>query len=232
MGMVRDGFEIVEAFIPSELVNTALLELENSEELYSMCGVRNAEAKFKFVGRICASEFVQGKLKQYLPGKAQLVRAIVFDKTLESNWFVAWHQDKTVALSEKMEMPGWGPWSVKDGVVHVQPPLQVLENMLTFRIHLDPAGKKNGCLKVVPKSHEIGVIDQNEIASIVESSEVRFCEIGAGGAVLMRPHILHSSSKSKSGGHRRVLHLEYSNYQLESGLKWAASITKRKAPIS
>ena len=71
-----------------------------------------------------------------LLGKApQLVRALFFDKTLSRNWFVAWHQDRTVALDRYVELNGWRSWSKKDGVHHVQPPRRVLEQMVTIRLH-------------------------------------------------------------------------------------------------
>ncbi len=43
----------------------------------------------------------------------KLVRAIYFDKTSEANWSVAWHQDKTIAVKEKVNIPGFEPWSIK-----------------------------------------------------------------------------------------------------------------------
>ena len=209
--------------MPFDLVTDAISELEGNSELLNTRGIRNAERKFKFVGEICSSEVVKHKVAEYLPGEAKLVRAIVFDKTPTSNWLVSWHQDKTVAVNEKRDVVGWGPWSVKDGVTHVQPSIEVLENMLTLRIHLDASNQDNGCLKVIANSQEKGLIEQQEIESFVASSKVILCEVNAGGVVLMRPHLLHSSSKSTSGEHRRVLHLEYCNYKLGSGLEWAAS---------
>lgn len=224
MGILTNGFEVHEQFLPADLLEQAIRELEKASETSGARGIRNAEVKFKFVNAICRSTAVQNLLKQHLSGKAELVRAIVFDKTPDANWLVPWHQDRTVALNEKREMEGWGPWTLKDRIHHVQPPLQVLESMLTFRIHLDPAHLGNGCLKIAVGSHHLGIIEQNAIASVVESSEINVCEVGGGGLVLMKPHVLHASSKSTIGGHRRVLHLEYSNYRLESGLNWAGSL--------
>lgn len=224
MGLVEEGFEVIENILPQTLIESALSEFENKSGEVSSRGIRNAEIKFSFVQEVCNSRQVQSLVSYCLPGNAKLVRAIIFDKTPESNWLVTWHQDKTVAVSEKRSMPGWGPWSVKDGIDHVQPPIEVLESMITLRIHLDDAMKDNGCLKVVPNSEKLGIIEQSQIENIVTTSEVVFCEVGAGDAVLMRPHLLHASSKSVAGKHRRVLHLEYSNYQLASGLSWASNI--------
>ena len=65
------------------------------------------------------------------------VRGLFFDKMHGANWQVDWHQDLSIAVAERIEMPGFKGWSVKQGVLHVQPPASVLEQMLTLRIHLD-----------------------------------------------------------------------------------------------
>jgi ectoine hydroxylase-related dioxygenase (phytanoyl-CoA dioxygenase family) len=106
-------------------------------------------------------------------------------------------------------------------MVHVQPPIAVLNQMITFRIHLDDSSQANGCLKVLPKSHELGILDQNEIQEYVQHNRSVICEARSGSALVMRPHILHASSKAKNPSQRRVLHLEYSSFKLPSGISWA-----------
>lgn len=150
-----------------------------------------------------------------------LVRALFFDKTPEKNWLVTWHQDKTVTLNKQTDLAGWGPWSVKDGVCHVQPPVAILNKMVTFRLHLDSADETNGCLKVIPGTHKYGILKQPEIDEIIRRKIAVPCVVEAGDAVVMRPHILHSSSKAKQPSHRRVVHIEYSNHVLPDGTSWA-----------
>ena len=41
------------------------------------------------------------------------VKSIYFDKPESSNWFVAYHQDLTISVDQKMELNGFGPWTVK-----------------------------------------------------------------------------------------------------------------------
>ena len=139
---------------------------------------------------------LQGRASEYLSGNPNIVRVILFDKTPENNWLVAWHQDKTIALSGKADIEGWGPWSMKDGTHHVQPPLEVLNNMVTFRIHLDDATPDNGCLRVIRGSHKLGILSVAEISDHVAASEPVECEVKAGTAFVMRPHLLHASSKA------------------------------------
>lgn len=93
--------------------------------------------------------------------------------------------------------------------------------MITIRIHLDQANEKNGCLSLIPKSNELGILSQTDINQCVSQYCPVICEVPEGSALIMRPHILHSSSKAESPTQRRILHLEYSSYQLPEGVNWA-----------
>ncbi|MDF1813824.1 MAG: phytanoyl-CoA dioxygenase family protein [Verrucomicrobiales bacterium] len=151
------------------------------------------------------------------------VRSILFDKTPDRNWPVAWHQDMTISVGRKVEVPGYSCWTVKGGVDSVQPPLDVLESMVTVRLHLDDTPGENGALSVVPGSHLLGKIDTDEIRKYIYDNVV--CECKAGDVMLMSPLILHSSRRSTQPGHRRVLHLEYAEESsLAAELEWAVKI--------
>lgn len=73
----------------------------------------------------------------YLDPSAHPVRAILFDKSAAANWALAWHQDRTIAVRARHDVPGYGPWTVKQGMLHVAPPFAVIAGMVTLRIHLD-----------------------------------------------------------------------------------------------
>jgi len=70
---------------------------------------------------------------------------------------VAWHQDLTFSVDKKLDLPGYGPWTIKQDQYSVQPPLDLLENIFTIRIHLDDTDEKNGALRVIPGLHLKGV---------------------------------------------------------------------------
>jgi hypothetical protein len=146
-------------------------------------------------------------------------RAILFDKTPGVNWNLGWHQDTKIPVrSIRKELPGFSAWSEKEGVVHVLPPLEVLEKCVGLRLHLDDCFVSNGALKVIPGSHFKGVrpdIDQSEL----ESQTI--LEAEAGDLIWMRPLVFHASSKAESPNHRRVIHIEYSSANLPEGLQWA-----------
>jgi hypothetical protein len=137
-----------------------------------------------------------------------LVRAILFDKVPGANWPVPWHQDLSVVVKERVDLPGWGPWSVKAGLVHVQPPAPFLERMLALRLHLDPCPVDNGALKVLPGTHTQGRLTAEVIQTLRESVPETLCPAATGDALLMRPLLLHASAPALQPTHRRVLHLE------------------------
>ena len=151
------------------------------------------------------------------------VRAIFFDKTSQANWLVPWHQDLAIAVAAQVETPGYSGWSVKDGVVHVHPPQEILEGMVTLRLHLDDCFAENGALKVIPGSHRRGKLAATQISDCTKSIAEVGCEVRKGGALLMRPLLLHASSPAKEPIHRRVLHVEYATKDLANGLKWFES---------
>lgn len=117
-------------------------------------------------------------------------------------------------------MPGWGPWSVKDGAPHVQPPVECLERMLTVRLHLDGADESNGALRVLLGTHRLGGLDAESIAKCRETHAEVLCAAKAGDVLLMRPLLLHASSRAMSECRRRVLHIEFAGYELPQPLEW------------
>jgi len=112
----------------------------------------------------------------------------------------------------------------KAGIVHVQPPIEVLENLITLRIHLDNCDRNNGALKIIPGSHPHGKIAAIDIECWKKSRQVHSCEMQAGDILVMRPLLLHSSSSSINLIYRRVLHIEYSATNLPDGLEWCDSL--------
>jgi ectoine hydroxylase-related dioxygenase (phytanoyl-CoA dioxygenase family) len=159
-------------------------------------------------------------VRPHLPGKPIAVRALAFDKSQAVNWLVPWHQDLTIAVREQIAIPGFGPWSVKDGVPHVQPPVEWLELMLAVRLHLDDADETNGALRVLPGAHLLGRLSPAQIQTLRQTRPEHLCRARAGDALLMRPLLPHASSRSLTPRSRRVLHLEYAARPLPGGLSW------------
>jgi ectoine hydroxylase-related dioxygenase (phytanoyl-CoA dioxygenase family) len=148
-----------------------------------------------------------------------VVKSIYFDKPEQSNWFVAYHQDLTISVDKKSEIEGFGPWTVKQNQFAVQPPLGILENNFTIRIHLDDTNEKNGALKIIPKSHLKGIYRPETIDWDLESETI--CNVEKGGIMIMRPLLLHASNRTTINSKRRVIHIEFSNLSLPNELQWS-----------
>jgi len=147
------------------------------------------------------------------------VKSIYFDKPERSNWFVAWHQDLTIAVSNKADIEGYGPWTKKLDQFAVQPPLVVLQDNFTIRIHLDDTDEHNGALKVILGSHLKNI---RRIEDIDWQNEPEFnCKVMAGGIMIMRPLLFHASSRTTTNKKRRVIHIEFSRADLPTGISWA-----------
>jgi ectoine hydroxylase-related dioxygenase (phytanoyl-CoA dioxygenase family) len=148
-----------------------------------------------------------------------IVKSIYFDKPENSNWFVAYHQDLTISVDKKVDIVNFGPWTVKQNQFAVQPPLNILEDNFTIRIHLDDTTEKNGALKVIPASHRKGIYRPEMIDWQQESEKI--CPVKRGGVMLMRPLLLHASGRSVNGMRRRVIHVECSRSKLPNEINWS-----------
>ena len=218
----RDGFALVPDVLSPESCDELLAAfafVQNAAENRA-ASMRNVLQRVPQVRALCESPSILPLLESVLGAGCFSVRAILFDKTPNANWKVVWHQDLTIAVREKREVEGFGPWSVKDGVTHVQPPVRVLERMLTLRLHLDNCDENNGPLRVLRGSHQSGKLCSSAIAEWRARQAEEVCTSPRGGALLMRPLMLHASSQAKEPRHRRVLHIEWANEELADGLLW------------
>lgn len=163
------------------------------------------------------------KLRQLITGLFGpdyfVVKSIYFDKPETSNWYVAYHQDLTISVDKKIYSEGFGPWTVKQGQFAVQPPLEILEDNSTLRVHLDDTTRDNGALKIIAGSHNKGISRPQDIDWATETETI--CEVPAGGVMLMKPLLMHSSARTTDNRRRRVIHIEMSRSRLPSGLNWS-----------
>lgn len=222
----RDGFAVVEGVAPDDVIDAllpALADVDHEGAVArrgSVHAVRNLLEAVPQVRSLARMPSVRALVEPVLGAGCFVVRGILFDKTPQANWKVAWHQDLTIAVRERVDAPGFGPWSEKAGIPHVQPPAGVLERMLTVRVHLDPCGPENGPVQVLPGSHAHGRLAPDAIERLRAAGVPVPCTSARGGALVMRPALLHASSPATRPGHRRVVHLEFAAGDLPHGLEW------------
>ena len=193
----HNGYRIIPQQV--KLRSIALLKRRINEyiEYEPVYGIRDLHLKIKAIALFGRSNLIQDILHEHTNNRQfKLIKAIFFNKNLQHNWAVPWHQDKTIAVREKKIIPGYKNWTTKQGVPHVQPPSKILEKNATIRIALDDTNIDNGALKVIPRSHQLGILNQTKINHLVREESPVICNLKAGDILLMSPLILHSSSRS------------------------------------
>lgn len=160
------------------------------------------------------------RLSSVWHGASRAVLCTYFEKSPARNWLVALHQDLSIPVAERTEALSYSGWSEKDGRLFVQPPLEVLEQSVAVRVHLDASDEETGALKVVPHSHALGRLRPREAFAARGMHGERSVAIPRGGLMLMRPLLLHASSKVTGNGRRRVLHFLFSPSHLPGGVQW------------
>lgn len=219
----ENGFSIVnDVYALNEIsfISTLLQQYkeDNSQgEKDEVFAIRRLFKKIPDLKELCFSANLKSILEQLGSGFF-LTKAIYFDKPPKSNWYVTWHQDLPINVTEKKPLKGYKAWTQKDDVISVIPPDDILHNIVTIRIHLDDTNVDNGALKVVKGSHK--KVHKSEDIHLMTGAPIT-CNVNRGGLHIMKPLLLHASSKTINQKRRRVLHLEFSNKELPNGIDWA-----------
>jgi ectoine hydroxylase-related dioxygenase (phytanoyl-CoA dioxygenase family) len=174
------------------------------------------------VAKLAADIRLQKIAEDFIGTPAIPYRATLFQKTGRANWLVKWHQDTALPLQKRFPSAEWGPWSKKNGVLYAHAPAARLERMIALRIQLDDSVLDNGPLRVVPNTHNRGVLNDTDVIEIANKLASVKCLASKGGVIAMRPLLIHASSKARIDLPRRVLHIEYTNsLDLGDGIRLA-----------
>jgi ectoine hydroxylase-related dioxygenase (phytanoyl-CoA dioxygenase family) len=204
----KQGFAVIPEILTPKEVDELLDEFGRVDLPHSRAGVRHA-MKIPTVATVARAARLMEIVQETLGRNAFPFRATLFDKSPTANWLVVWHQDTALPLQERREVPGWGPWSVKDGVIYAHAPERAMSQVLALRLHLDDSTAENGPLRVLPGTHTLGVLTDEALHDLSTRIVAVDCVVPRGGVLAMRPLIVHASSKSQSDAPRRVLHIEY-----------------------
>ncbi|HLG55316.1 MAG TPA: phytanoyl-CoA dioxygenase family protein [Vicinamibacterales bacterium] len=221
MNATEEGFSINEqVFHRSEMI-AALTELEHAPIARTKAGARHV-LNVPVVQRLATDPRLI-RLAGRVVGPAPVpFRAMLFDKSAESNWLVVWHQDTALPLRERVAGSEWGPWSEKSGVLYAHAPAWALDTVIALRVHLDDSTAENGPLRVLPATHKGGVLSDEVMRQLARDIAPVECQAASGGVVAMRPLTVHASSKASGGSPRRVLHIEYAaSVYLGAGIELA-----------
>jgi ectoine hydroxylase-related dioxygenase (phytanoyl-CoA dioxygenase family) len=220
-GVQENGFAIVSDVLSADETTALTSKLTGLEAHRSRAGFRHLMTH-PVVRELVHDSRLHILAQQVLGVEAFAFRVTLFDKSPDSNWLITWHQDTALPLQEKRETPGWGPWSVKMGINYAHAPADALVRVVALRLHLDDCTEENGPLRVLPGTHTLGVLSDEEVEKLAAQTSAVTCLVPRGGVLLMRPLLIHASSKLQTEAPRRVLHIEYASSQVPAeGLRLA-----------
>jgi ectoine hydroxylase-related dioxygenase (phytanoyl-CoA dioxygenase family) len=204
----ENGFAILPEVFSHKSLDLLLNEIDGLAPRRSRAGVRHA-LRYAPVAELARRAEMIELAREVLGPAAFPFRATLFDKSPKSNWLVVWHRDTALPLRERFEVSGWGPWSVKEGIQYAHAPTGALSQVVALRVSFDDSTIENGPLRVLPRTHMLGVLSDDSVHELATRSAPIDCIVPKGGVVIMRPLLIHASSKSHSETPRRVLHIEY-----------------------
>ena len=224
-----DGFAVIDSVFNDEEIKSLLLIISQADiskpafrKTNDLFAIRLFLKELPATVEILLNKKLKNIITRLFSDEYFAVKSIYFDKPPNSNWFVSYHQDLTISVDKKINIDGFSFWTLKQNQYSVQPPINILEDNFTIRIHLDKTVSENGALKVIPKSHLKGICRP---ATIDFKNEIEIsCSVEKGGIMIMKPLLLHSSGKTINNNKRRVVHIEFSRSQLPSTLNWSEKI--------
>jgi ectoine hydroxylase-related dioxygenase (phytanoyl-CoA dioxygenase family) len=210
------GYALVPGLLPAGLLDDIAQSFERS--LGQAAGNRNllAQPQCRDMATHLKAQLTDLGL---LDASSVAVQCTLFDKTADRNWLVALHQDTSIPASGSQM-----PTVIKEGEPYVQPPVDVLQSLLAVRVHLDDCGADAGPLRVVPASHRAGRLGDAEAQAMRANHGEAICTAARGDALLMRPLLLHASSRARAPVRRRVLHFLFGPEALPHGLVWNRTV--------
>ena len=214
-----DGFSVLPALASEAVLREAAAALDGRE------GVGSRELLHEpWCAEMAQRVRADPRVAAVIPCTHVAVQCTSFEKSLARNWLVPVHQDLSIPVAARIDEPALGGWADKGGTWFVQPPAQVLEQLVALRVHIDDCGLDDGPLHVVAGSHLLGRIDDARAIELRNGRGTVACAVPRGGAMLMRPLLLHASSKSRGASRRRVLHFVFGPSVLPFGLRWASPL--------
>ena len=220
------GFTTINEIYSVEEIENIIVKIENADKKNEtfriskdLFAIRQFLKEIPETHKLIFNDKLKSVINQIFGENYFAVKSIYFDKPETSNWYVAYHQDLTISVDKKLELENFGPWTTKQNQFAVQPPLKILENIFTIRIHLDETNSENGALKVIDKSHSKGIYRPENIDW--ENENETICDVEKGGIMIMKPLLLHGSNRTTNNKKRRVIHIEFSNQELPQEINWS-----------
>lgn len=215
--LAGDGFVVVTDVIDNALLDALASQLAALESIGA--GSRSL-LSLPWCAELAQQLRRHAVLKELLPVDAVAVQCTLFDKSPTKNWLVALHQDLSIPVKNGVDHPECSGWSEKEGQLYVQPPVDALEQLVAVRVHIDDCPAESGALRLVPRSHSEGRVDRERSEALRLQNGETVAPVARGGVLVMRPLLLHASSKAVIPNPRRVLHFVFGPRTLPLALEW------------
>ncbi|THU04552.1 phytanoyl-CoA dioxygenase family protein [Lampropedia puyangensis] len=216
-GFQTNGYHIQEAVLCGKAIAALQPDLANTPT--EGAGTRNLLQEV-WCQQLAQDLMSSPEMAALMPQGYMAIQCTYFEKSPERNWLVALHQDLSIPIRKWVKHPQLHSWSRKENSLFLQPPRSILEQLIAVRIHIDTCGLNDGPLKVVPGTHLQGILTEEQAIALRTRTGEVVCVTNPGDALVMKPLLLHASSKAKGHSRRRVLHFLYGPSQLPWGLEW------------
>lgn len=221
LSFTNQGFSLFNNIIDNRTLETIINTIQPS---HSLSGGYRDVLNQSWCQTLAHNLKSQPLLSTIIPKDYVATQCTYFEKSTQTNWLVPYHQDLSILVKHRIDHPDLASWSQKVEGLFVSPPTEVLASLIVVRLHLDNCFEQDGALKVLPTTHLMGKLSNTEVFQLKQTANEVLCTIGQGGVVVMRPLLLHASSKATGTSLRRVLHFTYAPATLPLGLEWAISV--------
>ena len=147
------------------------------------------------------------------------VRTVAFDERAGAIGSAPWHQDRVIAVRERVDAPGFANWSRKERAWPCEPPEALLRSMLFLRVHLDRSDEDTGAMEIAPGTHR-AVVPAGGATHVARANGAEPCRAEPGDVLVLPMLTLHRSRPSASARRRRVLRLDMADMPLPAALAW------------
>ncbi len=127
--LLKDGFTVIEnIYTNAEIV--ALVDIIDSVNSSNptfrkndgLFAIRQFLKQIPGISKLIFNDTLTSVIDHLFGNDYFVVKSIYFDKPELSNWFVAFHQDLTISVDKKLDLPGYNAWTNKHNQFAVQPP--------------------------------------------------------------------------------------------------------------
>lgn len=164
-------------------------------------------------------EKINSNLTNILPNPFP-VRALLFSKSKEQSWSSGWHQDRIIAVRDKIDVSGFKNWTRKDNVWHCEPPVSILERMIFVQIYLDDVLETSGPMQIAIASHKQGKLTGVETSKVANASDLEICTARAGDILICKALLVHRSRSMEVRRPRNIIRMDFANFKLPLPLGW------------